>query len=273
MKALVYVNKEKDRDNFWFEETSRLFDKYGLPFERISDETLQSVSYGDVLFVLGGDGTILGLTEFSNVRNVPIIGINAGKVGFLTEFERNETEIAIKSFLDGDMVKDERATMTFTVGNKTYYALNEVCVQRLCNEMTNAQVSNVGVSLDGNPIYEVTGDGVIVSTPTGSTAYSLSSGGAILIPRINAFSVTPVAPHSLHLRPIVYSADSECELSVSDGVSTAVFADGKFITKLSKGQSISVSKSKNPTVFLRRKNSDFYQRLVKKLYGRQERDL
>jgi NAD+ kinase len=208
----------------------------------------------------------LGLTEFSIKNDIPIIGINAGKLGFLTEFEMYETSSAVDMLLNGLLVEDNRSTMQITLNGVTCTALNDVVVQRVFSEERNT-VIGVEVSVDGSSVENVLGDGLIVCTPTGSTAYSLSSGGAILAPGINAFSITPISAHSLVHRPIIYSADQLCDISLRLGEKAIVFYDGKFVGYLKQGDTLSVKKNDVQMRFLRKQDSNFYKILRNKMTG------
>ena len=219
--------------------------------------------------MLGGDGTILDLTEFSSRNNVPIIGINAGKLGFLTEFERFETEQAVKMLVNNELKLDERLTLNIEVDDRSYIALNEVTIQRLFSE-NGGRVIGLNVDIDGNSVDKVIGDGIIVCTPTGSTGYSLSAGGAILAPGINAFSVTPISAHSLSNRPVIFSAESNCKVCHNLGDNAVVLVDGKFICYLQRGKSVCVNKSDKIVKFLRRRDFNFFTLLSKKMVGKKE---
>lgn len=264
MKVLIYVNREKDPNNCWLENLKNLLSECGIEFEVITRNDLGSNKVADALLVLGGDGTILDLTGFSNRNNIPIVGINAGKLGFLTEFEKFETADAVHLLKDKSLSLDERATMKVSFGGKSYYALNDVVVQRFFGE-TRGMVINVEVSVSGSVVDKIVGDGVIICTPTGSTAYSLSAGGAILAPGINAFSITPIAAHSLSHRPIIYSAEQECNVILKSGEKSCVFVDGKFLGYMHCGEMLTINKSERSTPFLRKKTFNFFQLLNKKM--------
>ena len=145
-----------------------------------------------------------------------------------------------------------------------------------CNPTINnieKVASALGVSvvdlLDETEIDCITGDGVIVNTPTGSTAYSLSVGGSILAPGINAFAVTPIASHSFSQRPVIFSSKNTCTLIYKKGTSAGVFVDGKFIRSLDVNDKILIKEADFPTIFLRKKDSNFFKRLTDKLKYRQ----
>ena len=265
MKVLVFINKNKDVAEKKINRLTKALSDNKINYDLIfSDNEIPSKDYS-AIFIIGGDGTILRRTEFANTNDIPIIGINAGKVGFLNEFEQEEIEQAVELFRSKQLVNDNRATMQVKYGGNTYYALNDVVVQRLYTENNEGIIINVGVSIDGNEVCKVKGDGVIVATPTGSTAYSLSAGGAILAPKINAFIFTPLASHSFSQRPVVFSSESNCDLTFISGCSAGLFIDGVFISEIQQNQTVTIKKSKKDTVFLRKKDSNFFSRLNIKL--------
>jgi len=265
MKVLVYANELKPESKKFLGEFSDLLKSENLDFEIISRDSLDKQVKADAVFVYGGDGTILALTEFCAENNIPVIGFNAGKMGFLSEFEISEAPLAVRNLKKGVLKKDERSLLEINYGKKSFVALNDAVIQRTYNEESDGLIISVSVSLDDIFVDEISGDGVIISTPTGSTAYSLSAGGAILSPGINAFIMTPLSAHSLHHRPIVFSADSSCKIKVKSQ-NAALFADGKKILSLSEGDLIELKKRGNQKlVFLRKEKSNFYTRLDDKL--------
>lgn len=264
MKVLIYVNKEKDKDGLWLCDFIKKIQKKNLDYTVLTDDMLESEIEANALFVLGGDGTILHLTNFALQNNIPIIGINAGKLGFLNEFEKFETELAIDLLCANELKPDNRIIMQVEFHKKTYSALNDVVLQRVFS-YEDACIVNVGVSLDGDSIENIIGDGVIVCTPTGSTAYSLSAGGSILAPGIDAFSLTPLAAHSLSHRPIIFSSNSSCRLNLLQGEKAVVIIDGKVIDYVTHNDIIRINKANKNITFLRKKESNFFKTLTRKM--------
>ena len=261
MKVGIYTNQLKDSDGAWTSKIQKELEKYGISHVSIRQD---STNYDiDLLLVLGGDGTILKLVNYLVKANVPVIGINAGKVGFLAEFEIFEIEEAVKLIYENKLLIDERLVMKTKFDDQVFYALNELVIQRLYED-TPDKILRVDVAINNEYVDRLDGDGVIVSTPTGSTAYSLSAGGSILAPDINAFSMTPICAHSLHNRPLVFSADSKCEITLKSN-NCGIFFDGTLIKKLNKDDVITVHKSNKTIKFLRKKDSNFYTRLLSKL--------
>ena len=267
MRVLLYINEDKDSGGKNAEKLKDLLSQYKIEYVEFCDGEFPENKDLSGIFVLGGDGTILRRTEIANRYDLPIIGINAGKLGFLSEFEISEMEEAVSSFTSGDLVRDKRTTMKITYNGKNFYALNDAIVERRYED-NRGMVINVSVKIASSNTENVIGDGVIVASPTGSTGYSLSAGGSVLAPGINAFCVTAIAPHSLRNRPIIFSADDGCELSYTGGAKAGLFVDGKLVANLNVNDKVFIGKAERPTVFLRRKNFDFFRRLRLKLQDR-----
>jgi NAD+ kinase len=225
----------------------------------------------DALFIIGGDGSILGRTEVSNLYNIPIIGVNAGKLGFLTEFEYKEVENAVKLLSENQLVIDKRITIKVVFNGKTYYALNDVLVQRVNSYNENSSTTTLKISVDDHDIDTIRGDGVIVSTPTGSTAYSLSAGGAIIDPTINCLLFTPVCPHSFYnARPIVFSPNNLIQIKAvqQNEDNTYLTVDGSINEKLLYSDSVNVKASKSTLNLIKIKENKFYDRVYQKISER-----
>lgn len=265
MKALIYDNKGKDKGGLWLAKLQDLLTKEGIEFSVIEDKDLSTSQVADALFVLGGDGTILFMTEFASKNSIPIIGINAGKLGFLTEFETYEMQNAVECFKNKTLYHDERATMKITYKNKVYYALNDVFLQRIYDDKNGSMIVDINVDIDGDRVSKFKGDGIIVSTPTGSTAYSLSAGGPILAPKMNAFVITPIAAHCLNHKPIVFSSRSICDVSIDGRSMAGLFIDGNYIDNMYPGDSFTINKNLHSVTFLRKTDFNFYKRLARKL--------
>lgn len=216
----------------------------------------------DAMLVLGGDGTILNVVSLCAKRGVPILGINTGNVGFLTEVEVNETEKCIDMLVSGKYTIEERMMLTCTAHGKEYFALNDVVLSRskACDERSH--VVRVSAEVSGNLLDHYVCDGVICSTPTGSTAYSLSAGGAVLDPKIQAIQIVAICPHSLHAKPIVLSGNEKITFTTPDTMNLIV--DGNILFTLAGG-SIEVERSRYNAKFITVGKYGFYKKLVNKL--------
>ena len=268
MKILIYVNGDKDPKGEYFTKMRNACAKYGIDYDILKEDApIGNDADYSALFVYGGDGTILRRTAFANRYGIPVCGINGGKLGFLTEFEASEIDDAFSLFKDGKLVKDERETLKILFGDNVYYALNDLNVARVYGDDMGKTVT-VNVFVDGKPLRKVIGDGVIVSTPTGSTGYSFSAGGAVLRPEIPAFCITPVAPHSLNRQSFIVPSFSEIKLSVPENGSALLFADGKKCAELVGNGFVTVVKAERNTAFLRKPDYDFFERFNKKMTER-----
>ena len=264
----IYVNKSKDPNNIWVNKMISLAKSKDISYRLISDSDLNSKTTSDALFVIGGDGTILNLTTYASNNRIPIVGFNAGKLGFLTEFEMDEIDEAFTMFKNSMLKKDVRTIISASLNGNKFLALNDVVLQRISIEERGNNIVSLDVFIDDNQVDKIIGDGVIISTPTGTTAYSLSAGGAILAPGINAFSVTPIAAHSFNQRPIVYSAQTKSLIKNVGDCKTGLFIDGIFATSVQKDDVVEMTASDLPIIFLRKEGFNFYKRLSKKLKDR-----
>lgn len=165
----------------------------------------------DILVSIGGDGTILWTSRLITSREIPILGVNCGRMGFLADIHENQLETALDATLKGSFHLDERYMLSTTMDDGTnFYALNEFLFARA----GQASMVTLVAEYDGILINKYWADGLIVSTPTGSTAYSLSSGGPIVMPQTNVVILTPINPHTLTTRPLVLPADRNLKIIV-----------------------------------------------------------
>ena len=266
MKVLIYDNKEKDAKGNCQAELIRELEALNVSYRILKDEELCFDESADALFAIGGDGTILFLAEYAKRNSIPIIGINVGKLGFLCEFEKQNIKEAVDLFYKNLLIKDKRLMLKITLNNDVFYALNDVYVQRIYDYNLGNMVADISVAIDNSVVSKFLGDGAIISSPTGPTAYSFSLGGPLLSPHAAAFVVTPIAAHSFNQRPIVYSAGSTCKISATGKAPVSVFIDGKHVARLDKDDFIEVSCAEKPMVFLRKSDFNFFEKLSYKLY-------
>ena len=231
----------------------------------------------DALITLGGDGTLLRGARFLAGADVPVFGVNLGKLGFLTSCGHHEFAIAFAAFAKGEyqvqarMVIDaESVSATGTIGVRLR-AMNDVVVHK----GGFARVLRMRIFADEELVGAFAADGVVIATPTGSTAYSLSAGGPIVAPTFDSLIITPVAPHTLALRPTILPPDRVLRIEV-DGSPDEVLvtADGQIGTSLAAGQSLTVRRSNAPVRLVRFEGNSFFSRLRRKLGwgGLAERD-
>lgn len=222
----------------------------------------------DVLIVFGGDGAILHAATVAASKGIKIIGINYGHLGFLAEYERGEEEKVLE-LLDqlqtGNCRIFKRSMLQVKLGGEIRYALNEIAVHRYINDENplKTQILKLCVRF-GDTSDTFSGDGVLISTPTGSTGYSLSAGGAILTPEVPALLLTPICAFSLGKRPIVFP-ESEIFAVQAERGDALILADGKGIGYLKEGERIEISKAPFCAEFPIRAQSDFFAKIKTKL--------
>jgi len=179
----------------------------------------------DFVIVLGGDGTLLSIAHLAAQKNVPVLGVNLGSLGFLTEVPLEEMFLALDSYLGGNnRIVSNRRMLEAVAKGKVYYCLNDVVI----NKGALARMIQCAIWIDEKAIATVRADGIIISTPTGSTAYSLSAGGPIIQPYIPAIIIAPICPHTLSFRPMVISLKSRVKIQLlTTGEEVFLTLDGR----------------------------------------------
>lgn len=219
----------------------------------------------DFIISLGGDGTLLRSASFVAERQTPILGINMGRMGFLADVVPSEIEQAIASLYEGRYSVEEHTAIVVEAEGSEFSgpvcALNDIAVLK----RDNAAMISIRASIDGEYLMTYQADGLIVSTPTGSTAYSLSNGGPIIVPNTKTLCLTPVAPHSLNTRPIVIDDNSVVNLSVeSRSHNFLVAIDGRS-EKCDESVRLSIRKAPWPVKIIKRKNKRYFNTLRDKM--------
>jgi NAD+ kinase len=224
-------------------------------------ELQELIDLNDIIAVAGGDGTILNVAKACALKNKPVLGINIGNVGFLTESEVHELDKTALALKNSDFTIEYRSMLNLKSGNADAMALNEVVLLK----QATARIINFDVYAQNSLIDRYNADGFIVSTPTGSTAYSLSAGGPILSPDIKGIVLTPVCSHSLRSRPIVIGENEVINIKVNTESPNAVLiADGVPVNDFDL-RHITISKHKLMAGFVKTKPSEFYNKLFTKL--------
>ena len=220
----------------------------------------------DMLVVLGGDGTMLAAARLVEGRPIPILGVNAGGLGFLTAVTRDEAFTALERVFSRAFAEEERLMLRSRVVRRgeeiiAASALNDTVVGKGASHMVQLEIA-----INGQFVTRLRGDGLIVSTPTGSTAYSMAAGGPILNPSVHALILTPICPHTLTNRPIVIPQDVlvEVVLVSKDQGATATF-DGQVGIALQPGDTVEIRASENKTRLIRFPDRSYYDMLSKKL--------
>ncbi|MBS1907459.1 MAG: NAD kinase [Actinobacteria bacterium] len=222
----------------------------------------------ELAIVLGGDGTILRAAELVRDGTAPILGINMGHVGFLAEIERDDMDAAVARIIDRDYSVEERMALAVRVkdtdGSVIYstWALNEATVEKASRE----RMIEVVVEIDGRPLTSFGCDGMVVSTPTGATAYNFSAGGPVIWPSVEAIAVVPLSAHALFARPLVVAPGASVAIELldrNDGMAM-LWCDGRRSHELPRGARVVVRRSSRPVRLARLHPSVFTDRLVRK---------
>ena len=228
------------------------------------------VDQGDLelAIVLGGDGTILRAAELVRGSGAPVLGINMGHVGFLAEIDRDDMDAAVRRVIDRDYDVEERLTLSIRVkdasGEVVYetWALNEATVEKASRE----RMIEVVLEIDGRPLSSFGCDGMVVSTPTGSTAYNFSAGGPVIWPSVEAIAVVPLSAHALFAKPLVVSPDAAVAIEMLERTSGSgiLWCDGRRSHELPPGARVVVRRSSRPVRLARLHPTAFTERLVRK---------
>jgi NAD+ kinase len=217
----------------------------------------------DLLIVLGGDGTYLQAVRMLNGRQTPIVGVNLGSLGFLTDNRIEEIQTIIKSTLKNEMESRPRSILNISInGKQSHLALNDMVIER--GDRTH--LLNIGIYCDGQLVTETKADGVIVASPTGSTAYNLAAGGPILHPEVNAIVVTPICPHSLTTRPIIFPDDREITFQIIGNKRSALLTiDGQKALEINSTHKLTVKRNPQDHFIIRHPTHNFFNLLREKL--------
>jgi len=217
----------------------------------------------DLIVVFGGDGTLLNSARKYLDYEIPILGINMGKVGFLTDIKVENFEKSLSDILDGNYLIEERNLVSAKFNNKHLYGLNEVVI----HSGSYAQLMRYQLSVNDRIVYEQRSDGLIVATPTGSTAYALSAGGPIIHPSLDVWTVLPMLPQSLSSRPFIISSEEKVVINLFDGPNeqAKICVDGQDDIDLPFNVEISISKMKKTLKLVHPKDNDFFEACREKL--------
>ena len=226
----------------------------------------------DMMITIGGDGTLLRSITYIRDLGIPIIGINTGRHGFLATLNQELLNIELKKILKGEFDVKERSLLEVSVDNNDNFsdfnfALNEVSVGR----KNTTSMIEIKTMLDGEYLNTYWADGLIVSTPTGSTGYSLSCGGPIMTPSSQTFSITPIAPHNLNARPLVISDEIKIELSVEGREKSHLLSLDSQIISLKNNVKIKIKKANYKIKLASINNNSFYKTLRNKLLWGEDR--
>lgn len=269
-KVHIFYNSLKPEAQQTATELNEIFKRNNInskfaETEKSSEDWLEVDNDTDMLIVLGGDGTFLKAAPQVLSRSIPILGVNFGHLGFLSEFGDMPMQELTNIILNGDYIIEERSTLSAYIEdrNEYYYAINDITLNR--SHYTNLLHTDIYIGDD--LLHSLRADGLIISTPTGSTAYAISAGGAVMDPNISAFQIVPIAPHSLNSRPHVVSDSSIIKLESQDYMNFFLHADGRDLVELKAKSRVIVKKSPYTLklVKLNIKGRSFYSVLREKL--------
>ncbi len=262
-KRAVALYVDADREN-----ARALAQRVGAGFKDAGYE-ITPIAQGGILedaallITIGGDGTLLRAARLAVDRGVPIIGINTGRLGFLTEFDEDDEAIdELPSLLERGLIIEERIALRAEYEGRQFFALNDVVVRK-------GGVSRIvpfGLCLNDEQAAHIPADGICVATPTGSTAYFLSAGGSIISPQVDAFGIVPLLPHTLFSRPLIVPASSRVIVSCdSELVHANLECDGDVVSDLAPGASVVIERHPRTVRFARIARLRFFERLEEKL--------
>ena len=214
----------------------------------------------DVLIALGGDGTLLSGLDEAMRMDAPMLGVNLGHVGFLTEIEPDQIEEAVRRLAEGDYREEQR--MIIQAEGYDRFGLNDVTFTRA---LTSTRILTLTVYADGKVIQRFSGDGLIVATPTGSTGYSMSAGGSLVLPGVDLMLLTPICAHTPHAKPMIVPAGTRVEVELNEECEAVMAMDGQYLGTLPAGGRAAVFRAEKPVRFIRLNEEDFFGRLKSKL--------
>ena len=276
IKILIEYLKNRSVDVFFEKDFYESVLKISnIDIESFSCDTFKSLDNSfDLLISIGGDGTILRAITYVKDLNIPIVGINTGRLGFLATIPMNTVEKALDEIFEGNYRISKRSLLAITVGEgeavfDLNFALNEITVSR---KNTTSMIS-VETWLDDEYLTSYWADGLIVSTPTGSTGYSLSCGGPVIMPESDSFVLTPIAPHNLNARPLVISSNKIIKLKVSGREDEHLVSLDSRIKTLPNNTTMTIQKAPFNMHMIELKDERFIETLRKKLlWGADQRN-
>lgn len=263
---VIKILTDGDADVYVQNEYKPIFKSTKAKFENFD----KAMSLCDCAIAIGGDGTTLNIAKKAAFLNKSALGINAGRLGFMSGIERDELSLLTK-LINKEYIIDERAMLKATIEKdgevlSSHHCLNDIVVSR----GNFARLIDVTITCDGRSVSNMRSDGVIISTPTGSTAYSMAAGGPVVSPEADCIIETPICPHSLMDRSIIFSADKELIVTANNDQNNSpiMTVDGQEAVNLTPGCQIHIKKSDITTKLIKLKPENFYEVLNKKIIER-----
>ena len=235
-------------------------------FARDHELPMSSPEEVDALLTLGGDGTLLRGARFLGGREIPVLGVNLGRLGFLSACGPDELETAVKRLVNGDYRGEARMKLEGRPGEsedpRRWYALNDIVLHKA----GKARVIWLRVEVDGEEVASYAADGIVMSTPTGSTAYNLSVGGPVVVPGHSSIIIAPISAHALSIRPVVVGPDVTIVVHADDdGTERLVTVDGQVGATLGMSETLMVRKASRSVILVRFPEMTFFTRMRRKL--------
>lgn len=262
MRAAVYVNEKRINGEILDGVKAQLISSGIEPVfcDFLRDETVDEF---ELVLTFGGDGTVLRAVSFAVKRDLPMLTFKAGRVGFLTAFELNQLGEAIQLLKSGKLVSDVRKLIRIETNSGSHFALNDCVIERDGPSRTIA----LEIDIEGFSKYHVVGDGIVVSTGSGSTAYAMAAGGTISDPSVTAYQIVPISPHNPYVGPLLVSGHREMtiKVAVDRGTPLSVYSDGILIDRIEEGDGLKISMSNKDITLLRPTELDFVSILKTKL--------
>ena len=246
------------------QNVANIFSNHGIELENVKEVDHQKFNDSvNLIIVFGGDGTLLGAARKFIANEIPILGINLGTVGFLTDVNIENFSTVVKDVLNGNYVLEERSLVQASFLDQEVFGLNEV----LIHSGSYAQLMRYRLIIDGKTVYEQRSDGLIVATPTGSTAYALSAGGSIIHPEVNIWNIIPMMSQSLSSRPLIVSNKKSMEIQLIKGPldHAMICVDGQKDIPVQYDNSILITKKDLALKIIHPSNNDFYEACREKL--------
>ncbi len=246
--------KRNNIDYILEQKSAKLVGKSGVEFDKLCSKC-------DFLLCVGGDGTLISTARKAYNYDIPILGINFGKLGFLIDLNEDEFEKFLQNMQKGNCRIDKRLMLKLSIDGKEYYSFNDIV---LCKKTMRGLV-DIEATIDGKRFNHYRGDGVIVSTPTGSTAYNLSCGGPVVYPLGRGIVVTPISPHSLTQRPVVLPETFAIEFQSIGDEDIKILIDGQESLSLPKNCKITIGQASKKAQLIHRAEFNYFDILSQKL--------
>jgi len=263
----IVVNRGKLEALKLLKELHRWSETHGISvFDSVDEPSLEWIPKCSLIVCLGGDGTLLAVARRMTKQSVPILGVNLGNLGFLTEIKQKEVFEELDNFFSGRSEIEERLLLSCLAESsarkirKRFTALNDVVISR----EGLARLLRLKVQVSGEELTSFSGDGVIVATPTGSTAYSLSAGGAVVHPILSVMMITPICPHASSLRPMVVASHEKIRINLQNagqGIKALLSADGQENLEIDTTFSVEVTRSDVPLRLVKSSRRGYFEAL------------